>query len=179
MRGKLSNFISANIPRDQSHLWQTSSAKEGDTRFCPPLESETDESTRRRHFLPAREIAVRIARVRQKPPTTLSRRGKRKKKKKKKERKKERKKEKEVRRESYRAYEETETVNYRTGTRQSWKPVGHTFSPNQSCEKHREYERMVKQKKKRMGGRTRLDKNRFPAQIKLFSVFPWRRTMAK
>ena len=45
--------------------------------------------------------------------------------------------------------EGTETVNYRTGTRHSWKPVDHTSSSNQSCEKHREYERMVKQKKKK------------------------------
>lgn len=45
--------------------------------------------------------------------------------------------------------EKTETVNYPTGTRQSWKPVGHTSSPNQLCEKHHGNEWTVKQKKKK------------------------------
>lgn len=40
-------------------------------------------------------------------------------------------------------------------------------------------EQLSKKKKKREKRRTQLDKNRFPAQIKLFSVFPWRRAMAK
>lgn len=85
--------------------------------------------------------------------------------------------------ESIRAWRETETVNYRTGTRQSREPVGRTSSRINraksivryyyTCWKGWTVERKKKKKKKKKETRA-IKKTGFRLEIKLFIVSPFR-----
>lgn len=99
----------------------------------------------------------RLARNEIQPPTTSTPYGGKRKKKRKERRRRRR----EDRDESIRAWRETETVNYRTGTRQSREPVGHTSS---RINRAKSIVRRGEQNRKKKEKETRANKkNRFPA----------------